>query len=207
LIDPETCAAGPRSVGHRIAEEALVFGGGTLTATDIAVAAGLANIGDHRRVARVDRELIRGCVARIRETLETSVDRMKTEAARVPLVAVGGAAFLVPRTLPGISEVIDVPHREVANAIGAAIAQVSGEVDQIFSGCDRSTAIDRATALARERACSAGANEASLTVTEIDDLPIAYLPGDARRVRVRVVGDARADEEKDRIASREKDYA
>jgi len=105
-------------------------------------------------------------------------------------VAVGGGAFLVPRTVAGISEVIDVPHRAVANAIGAAIAQVSGEVDQIFSGCDRATAVRRATEIAYERACLAGAEESTLSITEIEDLPIAYLPGDARRVRVRVVGDA-----------------
>ena len=35
-----------------------------------------------------------------------------------------------------------------------------------------------------------GAEPATVTVVEIEDLPLAYLPGDARRVRVRVVGDA-----------------
>jgi N-methylhydantoinase A/oxoprolinase/acetone carboxylase beta subunit len=189
LIDVAARTAGPRSVGHRISEEAIVFGGDRLTATDIAVAAGLTDIGDRARVANLGRSSIDACLSRMHEMLETSVDRMKIDAAPVALVAVGGAAFLVPRTLPGISEVIDVPHREVANAIGAAIAQVSGEVDQIFSGCDRHSAIERATSLARERARGAGADEATLTVTEVDDLPISYLPGDARRVRVRVVGD------------------
>jgi hypothetical protein len=105
---------------------------------------------------------------------------------------VGLAVFLVPKTLPGISEVIDVPHREVANAIGAAIAQVSGEVDQIVSDCDRATAINRATALARERARNAGAAESSLAVTEnrrsADCLPAgrrATRPGASCRRRAR----------------------
>jgi hypothetical protein len=135
----------------------------------------------------------------IHSAIETSVDRMKVEAAPVPLVAVGGGAFLVPRTVAGISEVVDVPHRAVANAIGAAIAQVSGEVDQIFSGCDRATAVLRATEVARERACRAGADESTLSVTEIEDLPIAYLPGDARRVRVRVAGDAAARRDRESV--------
>lgn len=39
---------GPDSVGYRLPEQALVFGGSTLTATDIAVAAGRAEIGDPR---------------------------------------------------------------------------------------------------------------------------------------------------------------
>lgn len=191
IVDAEARTIGPRSVGHRITDEALVFGGRRLTATDIAVAAGWADIGDRARVSSVDATLVGTCGARIREILETNIDRMKTDASPVPLVPVGGAAFLVPDTLPGISEVVAVPHRAVANAIGAAIAQVSGEVDQIFSGCSREAAIERATALARQRAISAGADEATLVVTDVDDLPLAYLPGDARRVRVRVVGDTR----------------
>jgi hypothetical protein len=169
-----------------------VFGGRQITATDVAVAAGLADIGDRRRVAALDRSMVDDCLARIRQTIEVQVDRMKADASAVPLVPVGGAAFLVPAAVPGISEVITVPRRASANAIGAAMAQVSGEVDQIFSGCGRDAAIAQATALARQRAVHAGADEGSLAVTDVEDLPLAYLPGDARRVRVRVVGDARA---------------
>ncbi len=80
----------------------------------------------------------------------------------------------------------------MANAVGAAIAQVSGEVDQIFSDIGRERAIEAATVLAQERAVEAGAAERSLNVVEIEDLPISYLPGDARRVRVRVVGETGA---------------
>jgi len=107
----------------------------------------------------------------------------------VPLAAVGGAAFLVADRLPGIPEVVRVPHCAVANAVGAAMAQVGGDVDQIFSGCGCDAAIAQATALAQARAAAAGADERSLTTVEVEDLPIAYLPGDARRVRVRVIGD------------------
>src|SRR5437867_1464626 len=111
----------------------------------------------------------------------------------MPLVVVGGAAFLVPDRLPGIADVVTVPHHAVANAVGAAMAQVSGEVDQIFSGCGRDAAIAQASDLARRRAVAAGADEALLATVEVEDLPIAYLPGDARRVRVRVVGEARSE--------------
>ncbi|MDH5758586.1 MAG: hydantoinase/oxoprolinase family protein, partial [Gemmatimonadota bacterium] len=87
-------------------------------------------------------------------------------------------------------EVVHVEHHAVANAVGAAIAQVSGEVDQVFSGVGRDVAVNEAEALARQRAADAGADPATLTVVEVEDLPLAYVPGDARRVRVRVVGDA-----------------
>ena len=40
---------GPESVGYRLTTEAVVFGGSTVTATDVAVAAGHADIGDRAR--------------------------------------------------------------------------------------------------------------------------------------------------------------
>ena len=182
---------GPRSVGYRLTEKALVFDGDTLTATDVAVALGLADLGDRRRV-QVDRATLESARTTMASMLEEAVDRMKTDAAPEPLIAVGGGAFLVPETMAGISEVVHVKHQGVANAVGAAIAQVSGEVDQVFSGVGREEAIGRATALAREKAVAGGASAESLRVVEVEDLPLAYLPGDALRVRVRVVGEAAA---------------
>jgi N-methylhydantoinase A/oxoprolinase/acetone carboxylase beta subunit len=185
-----TVRVGPLSVGYRLTEEALVFGGDTLTATDVAVGLGLADLGDRGRLKRLDARTLETARATIASMLEEAVDRMKTDAAPEPLVAVGGGAFLVPETMAGISEVVHVKHQGVANAVGAAIAQVSGEVDQVWSGVDREEAIGQATELARGKAISGGASPGSLRVVEVEDLPLAYLPGDALRVRVRVVGDA-----------------
>ena len=39
---------GHNSVGYQLTEQAMVFGGETLTGTDIAVAGGLAQVGDPR---------------------------------------------------------------------------------------------------------------------------------------------------------------
>jgi N-methylhydantoinase A/oxoprolinase/acetone carboxylase beta subunit len=191
IEDGDDVRVGPRSVGYRIMDEALVFGGDRLTATDVAVAAGLVELGDRALVKGISSELVRTARAKMAATIEEGVDRMKTDAAPEPLVAVGGGAFLVPETIPGISEVVHVEHQGVANAVGAAMAQVSGEVDQVFSGVGRTEALEQATGLARERAVDAGADAGTLSVVDVEDLPLAYLPGDARRVRVRVVGDAR----------------
>jgi len=192
IVGDDGRAVGPRSVGYRLTGEARVFGGATLTATDVAVAAGLAALGDGTRVAGLDTELVGRALARMRAVVEEGVDRMKVDATPLPLLAVGGGAFLVPAELPGISEVVHVPHADVANAVGAAIAQVSGEVDQVFTGMGRERALAEATGIARARAAAAGADAATVEVVEADDFPLAYLPGDARRVRVRVVGDATA---------------
>jgi N-methylhydantoinase A/oxoprolinase/acetone carboxylase beta subunit len=125
--------------------------------------------------------------------LENGIDRVKTSAEPVTLIAVGGGSMLVPDALAGVSRVVRVDHGSCANAVGAAIAQVSGEIDQVFQGVDRSEALAEAKRLANLRAVEAGADEASLRTIETEDIPVAYLPGNAIRVRVRVIGDIRAD--------------
>ena len=182
-------AVGPSSVGFRLTEQALVFGGDVLTVTDVAVAAGLIDLGDRGRVAGLPAATVEAVLARAHAMIEEGVDRMKTEAGETPLIAVGGGAFLVPPRLAGVSEVLHVPHQAVANAVGAAIAQVSGEVDQIFQDLPRDEAIARARQAAEDKAVAAGADRTTLAVVEVEDLPLAYLPGNSLRTRVRVVGE------------------
>jgi N-methylhydantoinase A/oxoprolinase/acetone carboxylase beta subunit len=181
-------AVGPQSVGYRLGREALVFGGHTMTATDAAVAAGFAVIGDPGAVADLPEGLVRQVLAEARQKIEDAVDRIKTEAGEVRLIAVGGGAFLVPDRLEGVAQVIRVPHGDCANAVGAAIAHVSGESDRIYRDLARDEAIARAETEARQRAVAAGADAAGLETVDIEDLPLAYLPGNALRVRVRVAG-------------------
>ena len=182
---------GPRSVGYRITSEALVFGGKQLTATDIAVAAGYADIGDKSRVTKLDKKLVAAAVDEIHRLAEDTIDRMKTTAAAVPVILVGGGSVLINRDLKGASEVTVPEHAGVANAIGAAIAQVSGTVDRVYSY--DSVGRDKALAQAREEAIgnaiAAGASQNSVEITDVEELPLAYLPGGAVRVRVKAIGD------------------
>jgi N-methylhydantoinase A/oxoprolinase/acetone carboxylase beta subunit len=192
IVQQAPLAVGPRSVGYRLTREALVFGGATITATDAAVAAGIVEIGDKSKIAHLSGDLCRGVLDAARAKLEDAIDRMKTEAGDVPLIAVGGGAFLVPDRLAGVSRVIRVPHGDCANAVGAAIAQISGETDQIFREMSREAAIAEAETQAVERAVAAGADRATLQTVDVEDMPIAYLPGNALRVRVRVAGEMRS---------------
>jgi N-methylhydantoinase A/oxoprolinase/acetone carboxylase beta subunit len=180
---------GPRSVGFRLLEKGLVFGGDTLTATDIACAAGRIGLGDRSLVGGLSHDFVAQTLARMGDMIAEAVDRMKTEAGDVRLLAVGGGSFLIPDDVEGCSEVIRVEHHAVANAVGAAIAQASGEVDQIFSNISREQAIEAAQNEAENRAVAAGAVRGSLKLVEMEDIPLSYLPGDARRVRIRMVGD------------------
>ena len=53
LVRSAPLAVGPLSVGYQLTDRARVFGGTELTATDIAVAARLIDLGDDARVANV----------------------------------------------------------------------------------------------------------------------------------------------------------
>ena len=192
IVLPDPLTVGPRSVGFRLPEKALVFGGDTLTATDVGVAAGLIDLGDRSRVKHLSPAFVKATLGRITEMLEEGIDRMKTQAEDVTLIAAGGGAFLIPQRLAGVAEVLHVEHASVANAVGAAIAQVSGEIDQVFTAVSRDAALAQAKTLAEQRAVHSGADPRTLKLVDVEDLPLAYLPGNAMRVRARVVGDIAA---------------
>ncbi len=101
-----------------------------------------------------------------------------------------GGSVLVPDELSGVT-VIRPPHFAVANAVGAAIAQVSGEVAPVFSRANltRQEALSTAESEARCNAILAGAVPETIMITDREDVPLAYLPGNATRIRVKAVGD------------------
>ena len=190
LIADDYQTIGPHSVGFRLRSEALVFGGRTLTATDIAVAAsGIADIGDPALVAGLDPARTAACLARMRAMIVAAVDRMRTSDQPLPVLVVGGGSVLLHDTL-GQFELRRPPHFAVANAVGAAMAQVSGEADRVLRLADigRDAAIAQVRAEAEQKALAAGASADSLELVDIEDVPLAYMPGNATRIRVRVVG-------------------
>ncbi|MDZ4764122.1 MAG: hydantoinase/oxoprolinase family protein [Chloroflexota bacterium] len=188
-VDP--VKVGPQSVGYEITTKGLVFGGDTLTTTDIAVAAGYADIGDKSKLAALDPAVVVAAQDRIEELVNNAVDRMKTSANPMPVIAVGGGSILLKRPIAGASEIIMPEHFAVANAIGAAIAQIGGETDRIFSLAEmtRDQALATAKQEATDKAVAAGAKRESVEIVEVEEVPLAYLPGNATRIMVKAVGD------------------
>lgn len=189
--DNDAIAVGPTSVGYRLTEEARVFGGKTLTATDIAVAARLAEVGDPTRVANIAPARVRATLEHIDEQIGDAVDRMKTRSGDIPVVAVGGGSVLLRDQLPGASQVLRPENYAVANAVGAAIAEIGGEVDRMFSigpNMSREHAIELAKEGAAERARIAGATPDSIRIVDVEEMSIAYVPGNAVRIKAKAVG-------------------
>lgn len=192
LVRLDPLRLGPQSVGYRLSQEGLVFGGQTLTTTDIAVAAGAAQLGDAARVAQLDPQTVAEVMHRIQGVIAAAVDRMFLSPEPVPVIIVGGGSLLAQGEIAGLP-VVKPPHYDVANAVGAAIAQISGEVDRVYAldEISRQAALDDARQEAATRAVDAGADPASIEIVDVEDVPLAYLPGNATRVRVKAVGELR----------------
>ena len=115
---------------------------------------------------------------------------MKTSAGFVSVIVVGGGSILAPDRLEGSDNVLRPENFGVANAVGSAIAQVSGQIAKVFSLTE--TPRDQALAESKQRACDeaieAGADPSTVEVVDVEDIPMAYL-GDALCIRVKAVGD------------------
>ena len=184
-------AVGPDSVGLALLQEALVFGGGRVTATDIAVAMGRAEIGRKENTAKLEPAFVLGAASTMQSILEDAIDRIRVSGTALPMVLVGGGAILAGGSLNGVSDIVRPPHASTANAVGAAIAQVSGEIDRVVSleRTDRHAALAEAREQAMEKTAALGAARETIAVVDVEETPLAYLPGHATRVRVKAVGD------------------
>ncbi len=181
---------GPDSVGYRIMQESFLFGGDTLTASDIAVACGHAQFGDPSRVPALSPEVRSTIWRKIQALLEDGVDRMKTTAGDTTIIAVGGANFLIADSLKGAATVLRPNHASVANAVGAAIAQVGAQIDKIID-YDK-TPREAAQASLRKsvvaQVAASGARE-NIEIVDVEEVFLSYLPGRAAQVRIKAVGD------------------
>jgi N-methylhydantoinase A/oxoprolinase/acetone carboxylase beta subunit len=183
-------AIGPDSVAWRIREEALAFGGSTPTLTDAALATGrTSGIGSKAPPAE-HTELLRQGLASADLAVADAIDRVKTSRADVPLIAVGGGSVVLPEAIPGASEIMRPDHHDVANAIGAAIAKVSGSAEEVvtFQQRGHAEAVQEISARAGAAAVAAGADPDRVEVVDVEETPITYLMEPGARIRVKAAG-------------------
>jgi N-methylhydantoinase A/oxoprolinase/acetone carboxylase beta subunit len=186
-----TVIIGPQSVGYELNRRGIAFGGDALTATDVVVASGAARLGDPSLVDGLDKALVGDAVSRIQAMIADVVDHVKVSTQPIPVVLVGGGAILVKDPLAGASNLTRPDHWPVANAVGAAMAQVGGEVDRVFSleTTTRDAVLAKAQRQAEQKAIAAGAKPGSVSIVDIDEVALTYMPGNATRVRVKALGE------------------
>ena len=191
LVLDDGATIGPRSVGYRLVTDGLVFGGDTLTTTDIIVAAGTADIGDAGKVADLDSSVVDTAVDKIHAIVDNGIDQMKSSRDPVPVVLVGGGAVLVTKSLATASEIHRPEHSGVANAIGAANAQVGSETERIVSyrRVPREQVLEEMQEILATKLVEAGADPESVTLADVEETSISYMADQSTRIRVKMVGD------------------
>lgn len=191
LVASDGSQVGPQSVGHQLVNEGLVFGGSTLTASDIAVAAGQTSMGDVSKVKGLSKDTVSAGLAQIQKMLDAGIRKMNPGKDPLPVVLVGGGAAIAPVTLNDDSNVWRPEFCDVANAIGAAIAQIGGEAERFVSyqTISREKAIEQVRSEAIEKAVAAGADIKTIRVNDIEEVAIPYMDNGSTRVRVKVVGE------------------
>lgn len=188
--ESEDVTVGPGSVGHLLTKQARIFGGSTLTATDVVVASGKAQLGDAGLVKDIPDATIEKARLRIKRMLESVIDQMKVSAAPVYVLLVGGGAILVTDDLDGVEKCIQPIHQGAANAVGAAIGKVSGEVDviEILEGRDEKAVVAATCQKAIDIAIQKGAAPDDVRIVEVNKMPLQYVDNGAMRIQVRAVG-------------------
>ena len=185
---------GPDSVGYEITKKALVFGGDVMTATDIAVRLGMVALGDASRVQDIPQDLAEKAMDAIRTLVEDAIDAMKVSSADSDVILVGGGSIILPEKLAGAANVVKPEHFGCANAIGSAISKVSGTFEKLinYDELPREQALAQAKDEAVEIAVAAGAVRDTVEIIEVEDVPLAYYPGNTSRVKIKAAGDLRA---------------
>ena len=182
---------GPDSVGYEITSRALVFGGDTITATDIAVRLKMAQIGDPSLVESIEESFAVKAMDCIRNMLEDSIDAMKLSDDAAAVILVGGGSIILPQNIKGTSLVTKPEHFGVANAIGSAISKVSGTYDGLadYLLIPREQALENAKQSAVQMAAKAGSIPQTIEIVEVEEIPLAYHPGNTSRIKVKAAGD------------------
>jgi len=177
IVSDDGKTIGPKSVGHKLVTEGLVFGGRTLTTSDILVASGHAEIGNKANVAHLSPETITQAKATMHTMLNDNIEMMKPGGKDMPVILVGGGAVLVTDGLKAASKLHRPENAGVANAIGAAIAQVGGETERMlfYREIPREAAIASVTKSATARAIKAGADPATIRAVDIEETAVPYM--------------------------------
>lgn len=175
---------GPSSVGAALYRDAQCFGGTLCTLTDVAVTLGYASISKaNGRAVQISPSEAQEVFLLYLEQIHSLVQRISGKNSQAPVLIVGGGASLLRNApLPPRYRIIE--KAPVANAYGAAQAELSVSCDKIVCIKDRQEALRKCKEELRSQAMERAANLDQLRITEQEVLPLHYLPGDLARIKM-----------------------
>ena len=170
-------ALGPRSVGYRLHQEALVFGGAPPRSRTPPSLAGRPSIGDAGPTAATSTWSPR--LGRADAMRADAIDRVKTSRRTVPLIAVGGGSILIPDTIPGVSEVhpAGALRRGQCHRRGDRRRSAGSSTGLSTSAptAARPRSTRRPVGPASEAVAARARTRARCEVVEMEEIPLAYL--------------------------------
>jgi N-methylhydantoinase A/oxoprolinase/acetone carboxylase beta subunit len=176
----------PQSSSRNLHIEGIAFGGSQLTLTDVALLQGILEISgtEPQKVSLSSTEC--------KKVLEQAFNQIKDLISKVGLdekdlsvVLIGGGAHVLPKL---DERFLIPPHANVANAYGAALAEISGTVDTVVSLNARDAILDQLQDEAKQKAIQKGANEKNVDIVDLQIIPYHYVPNQMARVVVTASG-------------------
>ena len=166
-IDLKNKKIGPKSAGKNLFKEAVFANGNKLTMTDLAIC--------FDSTLKIEKKEIKHLI-----------NQMRAKDTNLKIILVGGGAMLFKKI---VSDQFIIPECfEVANAYGAALAEVSGNEDNIVSLKQRQKTLNEIIARAKNNAIKKGAVKDSIRISDIQIIPYHYIPNSIARLIVTVAG-------------------
>lgn len=178
---------GPLSCGRKILQESQAFGGSQLTLTDVALALGHLNIPKAQvEYVALSHEDALAIMKEMMQRLEQFIEKMKgVDEAHVPVIVIGGGAYL----LPDLRNQFTRPnYAHVANAYGAALAEVSATIDTVVTLVNRENTLSHLKEQAVLMAIQKGADPHEIQIIDQQIIPYHYVPNQMARVILTVSG-------------------
>lgn len=175
---------GPKSCGKALYKTSQAFGGESLTMTDIACFLGKLNI-PAAKISQVNttqsqaEEIMKDTENRI----ANAITLMRGEKEHLPVIAVGGGAKIASSLATIMPD-----NYSVANAYGAALAEVSATVDTVVSLNSRESTLEKLKEQALSEAIARGAVEKRTRIVDLQVIPYHYVPNQLARVVVTASG-------------------
>lgn len=179
----------PKSVARLLRQEAQCFGGKTLTFTDVGVVLGVMQIpGADPSLVDLSQDEAKKLLQVARKKLLYGLEQVVGKEKDLPIVVVGGATALIQAALPELSLVVP-PHAGVANAFGAALAEISATTTVVAAlGQEREAFLEEVKAKTCQEAILRGADAVKTRIANVEIIPYAYSKQGLAKVSVTAIG-------------------
>jgi N-methylhydantoinase A/oxoprolinase/acetone carboxylase beta subunit len=175
---------GPQSVAKNVKTESISFGGKIKTLTDCAIAIDTVQINNAKKSIKMDNA--EKILEIAYEKIKSTIDKKRGFAKKtLPVVFVGGGAEIFKDKIKNDGFIIP-KNASVANAYGAACAEISYTKDIIIEGVNEEV-LNIISEEAIEKIKNNGAKN-NIRIIEKRILPFHYIPGNKARIIISAAG-------------------